>query len=201
MVLAAVAVALAVPTPATAFDVESDSVGNRLYIVVWNRDAGASLDAIQVNVGAASFTTTPTPVSIPTSVPPDEGRLAGFDFDVLPSAMLGNSDSVSISITGTVQGVARAAQDVVLLDVVAVAPPQQGPVGVGTGVPGIETFDTDGDGFADQEEIAAGTDPFDPLSVPPEVPALSDMGVLIVAAAFLLTGLCLVRLRRVREDA
>lgn len=198
--LVAAGAALATPS-AVAFDVEPDSLGNRLYVVVWNRDSSASLEAVQVSVGAASFTTTPTPVSVPTSVPPDEGRLAGFDFDVLPSASIGQNDSLSISITGTLQGVARAVDDAVALDVVATASSQQGLVGAQTGVPGIEGLDTDGDGTPDQEEIAAGTDPFDPDSFPPPgpapVPALSRPTLLLLAGVLLFTGLRLFRTRDV----
>lgn len=47
--------------------------------------------------------------------------------------------------------------------------------------------DTDGDGAFDGQEIAAGSDPLDPLSLPPPLPVLDSAGGRIVLSACLLT--------------
>jgi hypothetical protein len=181
---------VAAATPAAGFEVESDSDGNRLYVVVWNRDTEGSLTGVQVNVTGTPFTTTPSPVSVPASVPPDASRLAGFDFDVLPSALVGATGSLQVVVTGTVQGEARVSTQLVPLQVVANAQGLQGPVGSGTGVPGIVTLNADGDAFADQHEIRVGSDPFDALSHPSvQVPSGAPAALAALAAALLVTGL------------
>ncbi|MDJ0850422.1 MAG: thrombospondin type 3 repeat-containing protein [Myxococcota bacterium] len=48
--------------------------------------------------------------------------------------------------------------------------------------------DTDGDGFTDAEELAAGSDPLDPSSVPVAVPLLTLPGTLLLAALLLLSA-------------
>lgn len=50
--------------------------------------------------------------------------------------------------------------------------------------------DTDGDGVGDAEEVAAGSDPNDPLSLPPDIPAVP------LAAAIALAGGVLASARR-----
>lgn len=76
--------------------------------------------------------------------------------------------------------------------------------GTGVFVSGEETGtdpgnpDSDGDGFADGVEVAAGSDPNNPLSVPPDVPALGPAGGAVFAAALLAAGALSRRRRRSR---
>lgn len=55
--------------------------------------------------------------------------------------------------------------------------------------------DTDSDGFDDGEEVAAGSDPLDPLSVPTAVPARGPLGGLVLCACLALAAAA----RRTRE--
>ena len=58
--------------------------------------------------------------------------------------------------------------------------------------------DTDGDGFNDDVEVAAGSDPNDPLSTPliqPEVPALSLIGQLMLTCTMVIGAVVVRRTR------
>ena len=61
--------------------------------------------------------------------------------------------------------------------------------------------DTDGDGFDDDVELAAGTDPTNPLDFPvPAVPALGPRGLGVVAVLLLVLGIGWLWARGVRRD-
>ncbi|HVN40135.1 MAG TPA: hypothetical protein VMW19_18385 [Myxococcota bacterium] len=49
-------------------------------------------------------------------------------------------------------------------------------------------FDTDGDGFGDGIEIAAGTDSLNPASFPPSVPLSVPLGLVALAALLIASG-------------
>lgn len=195
-----VALLLAVaPDPALAFDIEPDSVGNRLYVLLWHGNLSASLDSVGVVVTMPSFTSATTPLHVPTTVPAASGRLAGFSFDVLPVATGLSGDAV-VTVTGTVAGTPVLATFNVPLVTVVDAPAI---VIVDSLLDNqIEAPDFDGDGVADSVELHYGSNPADPNSLPGMsnlVPALSPAAIamlaLLLAAVALTARMGLRRLR------
>ena len=90
---------------ARAYDVEPDSSGNRLYVLLWHGNLVASLDSIDIVVVMPAFTSPATAIYIPPSVPANSGLLAGFSFDVSQVAT-GISGDALVTLTGTVAGAA-----------------------------------------------------------------------------------------------
>ena len=189
----------AIVCPAGAFDVGVGSQGNRLYIVVWNQDAAGTLEAVEIGVSAAPFTSTPVPVFVPGSVPPGSGAIAGFEFSVDSGAHLDAAGMMRVDVTGTVGSSARSASYQLELVARSSAPSSSGLVGGTTGIPGLDEVDSDGDGSADHFEIAAGSDPFDSSSLPPaaeptaEVPSLPPRSTLLLALFFATTAWVILR--------
>lgn len=190
---AIVSVALVVSTilaeSAGAFVVEPGTTGNRLYVVLSNRDPQEALTGVLVQlVSPSTVIGGVTRISAPTVVPASSGAIAGFEFSVAPSAPLGSRITLVVRVTGQLDSVAREVLYPVYLTTGPAGGPVQGLVGTVSGVPGLALLDADADGVADQAEIAAGTDPFDPTSLPfVPVPSLPWPGALVLLA-FVLTG-------------
>ena len=183
---------------ARAFQVSDDSVENRLYIIISQRDVNFPLDSVSIQiVDAPSEISTPAPVYIPSSVPAASGRIAGLSFDVPPGTPLGVVNDLIIKVGGTVSGASVNVESIVPLEVVASAPTLQGTIGDPSGVPGLATLDTDSDGTPDLNEIAVGRDPFEADTDPPaQVPLLSPLGLLLVVGLVGATALFVARRQR-----
>jgi hypothetical protein len=186
-------------TQASAFFVAADSQGNRLYLVISQRDVNSPLENISIQVSPPAGVSAWVPLFTPGSVPSASGRMGGVAFDVAFDAPPGGLDNLVVTVQGTVNGQVVIVTTNVPLEVAGSAPPLQGTIGDPSAVPGLEALETDGDGFPDLEEIAVRSDPFDPTSTPATlVPALSP--AVLATLALLLFGmtLWLGRMRRVR---
>ncbi len=175
------------PTTAPAFSVTADSQGNRLYLIISHRDVNFPLESISIQVTSSPADVSPViPVFTPATVPAASGRIGGLTFDVAFGTPLGSLADVVVTVEGIVGGQLVVVSTNVALDVSSSAPVLQGTLGDPTSIPGLILLDTDGDGFPDLQEIAGGSDPFDPTSVPVAViPTVAPFGLALIALLLL----------------
>ncbi len=179
---------------ACAYDVEPDSSGNRLYVLLWHGNLAASLDSINVLVDMPGFTSTATADYVPTSVPADSGLLAGFSFDVLGVAT-GTSGDAVVTVTGTVAGNPVLATLNVPLTTAADAPAI-----VIYSLLGNEGEDSDADGVSNSVELHYGSDPLDPNDLPgTSVLVLALSSAALAIAAFLMAVIAVTTLLRLER--
>ena len=171
---AALALLLASPESAVAYNVEADSAANTVFILLWNDNPSASFDSISISDDLPAFVSQATPSIVPASVPASGSDLAAVDFDVSAGATIGSLGDLELTVSGTASGQPIQLVLTVPLEVVADA----------AGV------DADGDGVTDALEIAFGSDPLDPNSMPggPEfVPMLSNPALVALALLMVLS--------------
>ena len=173
---------------AAAYDVEADSTGNQIFILLRNLNPGDSYDSVVVNPSNAGIITSAFASIEPTTVPAAGSELVAIDFDISASAMLGESATLDVTISGTVGSQTVNIDVPVELTVVSNVAPAQGEYGSTIPAPDPGGVDNDGDGVSDALEIAFGSDPFLAESQPgqPFGPAydIPVMGVLGLAALF-----------------
>ncbi len=170
--------------PAAAYEVESDSAGNSIYVLLINENPSASFDSVSVSEDLPGFVSSATASIVPASVPAQGSDLALVDFDV-GAVALGSTGDLTLTVSGNAAGQPIELVLTVPLMVVAVAPPAQGVVGQGVPAPDPGGVDSDGDGVSDALEIAFGSNPNDASSIPggpQEVPALGVLGLAGLAA-------------------
>jgi len=176
---------------AAAYDVESDSSTNAIYVLL--RNLNPSVDFVSITVGDAlpAFVPVASATLIPASVAAGESDLAAIEFDVSAAATLGQTGDIQVTLGGLQNGTPI---DVILripLEVVASAAAAQGEVGVGVPAPDPGGADTDGDGVTDALEVAFGSDPTNANSVPGKlafavVPGLGAVaGIMLLALVFM----------------
>ncbi len=181
-----------------AYDVEADSAANTVFVLLWNGNPAAAFDSISISEQLPAIVTQATASIIPASVPANGSDLAAIDFDIAAGAALGSSGELVITVSGSASGQPIDVVLTVPLQVVATAPPAQGVVGVGIPAPDPGGVDSDGDGVTDALEIAFGSDPFDPASMPGKavaVPSLEAIGITCLATLLMLGGVWLTRRR------
>lgn len=181
-----------------AYDVEADSTTNTVFVLLWNGNPAASFESITISEALPAIVTQATASIIPASVPANGSDLAAIDFDVPAGAALGSSGDLVITVSGSASGQPIDVVLTVPLQVVATAPVAQGVVGVGIPAPDPGGVDSDADGVSDALEIAFGSDPFDPASMPGKtvsVPSLEAIGLTCLAALLMLGSVWLMRRR------
>jgi hypothetical protein len=137
LILATIVTGLAVATSATAFEVEENSIDNRLVVNLWNKDPSFPLDIVTVSVSQPSFVTSISPLVTPISIPPLSSGLARFSFDVGPVDS-GVAEPVLITVDGDVAGMPVSSTKAILIEVVVDAPGVQGsPIVPGFGLIGL----------------------------------------------------------------
>jgi hypothetical protein len=183
--LACLLLLLLLPQAARAFEIHPGSTGNRLYVVLWNRDLAFSMSGISVSVTPTALVPSITPVHVPTSLAANGARIAAFAFSVPPGAAAGTTGTLDIHVSGVVDGVLRQVSQSIALRVVSGPGATQGLIGDIAGVPGLTALDSDGDGQSDQAEILLGTDPFHSGS---EIPALPAPLAIALAGVLALAG-------------
>ena len=181
--------------PAHAYDVAPDSQGNTLYLLLWHQDPALTLDNVTIASQAAGVVSSAATTFVPSSIPPGTARLAALEFSIGAGAAVGTAGVLPVTIGGTGGGSAIEPYTLeVPLLVSDSAEARQGIAGPGFAQPGVASPDTDGDGVLDVEEIAFGSDPLDPNSLPgammssSPIPALSAMGIALFALILLGMG-------------
>ncbi|MEE2678471.1 MAG: thrombospondin type 3 repeat-containing protein [Myxococcota bacterium] len=182
--------------PAGAYEVEANSAGNTVFILVWNHQPSATFDSIAVGETLPGFVTQASATLVPASVPANQSDLAAVEFDV-GAAAAGSTGDLTLVVSGSAGGQPIDVVLTVPLEVVTVAPEAQGLVGEGIPAPDPGGADSDSDGITDALEIAFGSDPNDPLSTPgttlTAVPALQALGLAGLAALLVLGATRLAR--------
>lgn len=198
--IATLGLLVTLPVPATAHEVEADSAGNAVYILLRNQNPSDAYDAISIDEALPNFVAQASATIVPPSVPANGSSLAAIEFDVEAGAVLGSTGDLTITVSGNSSDQPIQLLLTVPLEVVANAPEAQGVVGEGVPMPDPGGPDADGDGITDALEIAFGSDPNDPLSVPGSpsaaVPALQALGLMCLAALLVLSAMRLVGQRR-----
>ena len=91
---------LCLPSIAQAYEVEADSLGNQVFILLTNGNPAASFDTITVSNNAPGMVSSATASIIPTSVAINSSDLAALDFDIASSAALGTSGDLIVTVSG-----------------------------------------------------------------------------------------------------
>lgn len=180
---------------ARAYDVEPDSFGNRIYILLDNPNAGAVYHSVSVSGTPPAFVSNISASIIPASIPGGRSRLAAVDFDV-STAAAGSSADLVLSVSATAAGQNATFNIPVPLTVSTTAPNAQGFVGSSEPAPDPDGADSDGDGTVDSLELAYGSDSADASSTPGQqsslpsenVPTLMFTSYLVLAIVLLVIG-------------
>ena len=159
---------------AQAYDVERNTSANRIYMLLLNDNPGAVYHSISISETVPTFVGTVVASIVPAAVNGGSSDLAALDFDVKPSASVGATGTIEITVAGQAAGVAINVVFTVPLDVVNSAPAAQGFVGTGEPTPNPGGTDTDGDGIPDSLEVAYGSDPYSASSIPGQVDTDDD---------------------------
>lgn len=174
---------------AQAYEVEADSTGNTVFILLNNTNPVAAFDSAVINASTPAFVTAASASIVPAVVGVNKSELAALDFDIAPSAMAGASGDLVITVSGTAAGLPVSVPITVPLEVVASAPTAQGVIGIGVPVADEGGIDTDGDGISDLLEQAFGSNALSAASVPGDmstfvVPLFSFVAYLILTVLF-----------------
>ncbi len=170
---------------AQAFDVESDSSGNVVYVLLDNVNPGAVYHSITISASSTpSFVNGVSASLLPETVPGQQMRLAAIDFNVDVNATVGDSGDLVLQIDAIAAGALASTDLVVPLTVVASASAAQGYVGTGLPYADPDGIDTDGDGAKDSAEIAFGSDLNDANSLPGDGNLISSVNVPLLVLPF-----------------
>lgn len=187
---------------AFAYDVESDSTGNVIYVLLDNQNAGAVYHSISISVSSApAFINGVSASLIPETVPGQAMRLAAVDFNVNSNAVVGQSGDLVLQIGAVAAGNSVSTSMVVPLEVAASAQAAQGHVGTGIPYADPDGVDTDGDGANDSAEITFGSDLNDASSIPGDGSIISSVNVPLMLLPFYWLaglGLTVVAMRSLR---
>lgn len=178
---------------AAAYDVEADSTGNKVYILLINDNPATSYDSITINNAPPGIVTSASASIIPGSVAAGGSDLAALDFDIAAAAALGASGDLMITVGGSVVGQSVDVMLTVPLTVVASAATAQGEVGPTLPAPDPGGIDSDGDGVSDALELAFDANPYNPESLPGQIettniPVFGAVGATALALLLLLGG-------------
>lgn len=159
---------------AQAYDVERNTSANRIYMLLLNDNPGAVYHSISISETVPTFVDTVVASIVPAAVNGGGSDLAALDFDVKPSASVGATGTIEITVAGQAAGAAINVVFTVPLEVVNSAPAAQGFVGSGEPTPNPGGTDTDGDGVPDSLEVAYGSNPNSASSIPGQVDTDGD---------------------------
>ena len=176
-----------------AYDVEANSDGNKVYILLVNDNPATSYDAITINNVPPAIVSSASATIIPASVAAGGSDLAALEFNVASNAQLNTVGDLSITVTGSVGGRSVDVDITVPLTVVANASGAQGEVGSIIPRPDVDGIDSDNDGISDILEVAFDANPYDPNSLPGElettnVPMFGVFGAVALALLLLVSG-------------
>ncbi|MBT8140217.1 MAG: hypothetical protein KJP25_10645 [Gammaproteobacteria bacterium] len=160
--------------PARAYDVEANTTGNKVYMLLLNDNPGAVYHSISIADNAPVFVSSTTASIVPGSVAGGGSDLAALEFNIAAGASNGASGDLTVTVSGLAAGAPIDVVFTVPLEVVSSAPAAQGFVGTGEPTPNPGGTDNDGDGVPDSLEVAYGSDPDSADSIPGQVDSDGD---------------------------
>lgn len=171
---------------ALAYDVEADSVDNKVYILLINDNPVDSYDTITINNVPPGIVSAASASIIPASVAGGSSDLAAINFTVSALAVLGDTGDLYATVSGTIAGQHVDVELTVPLTVVANALFAQGFVGTTEPAPDPGGVDTDGDGVTDALEVSFGSNPNSASSMPGDpvvafIPLFGPVGAVLLA--------------------
>ena len=151
---------MAITNPVLAYDVESFTQDNTIYVLLVNDNPNAVFHSITIanSNSLPSFVSSVTPSIIPESVLGGGSDLAAINFDTT-LGLVGSTGDIELTVNGLAAGASISLDITLPLELVASAAPAQGQVGSTVPAPDPNGVDTDGDGVTDALEIAFGSDP------------------------------------------
>ena len=87
-----------------AYEVEADSTGNTVFILLRNLNPSADFESVSVGEDQPSFVAQVAASIVPGSVAANGSDLAAVDFDVSAGATLGSTGDLEITVSGTASG-------------------------------------------------------------------------------------------------
>lgn len=177
---------------ALAYDVENDSTANTVYMLLLNDNPGAVFHSITIGSSVPAFVAGASASIVPPNVLGGASDLAALEFNVIPSAVVGSTGDLLVTVSGLAAGTPVSIEFIVPLEVVASAPAAQGVVGSNLPAPDPGGVDTDGDGVTDALEQAFGSDPSSSSSLPGDgstPPVSENIPILTLPAYALLAAL------------
>lgn len=191
--IAIVALASLGASMASAYDVEANSTGNKVYILLVNDNPATSYDTITINNVPPAIISSASATIIPASVAAGSSDLAALTFNVSSNAQLNAVGDLSITVTGSIGERSVNVDLTVPLTVVANASIAQGEVGSIIPRPDPGGIDSDNDGISDILEYAFDSNPYNPESLPGEIettniPMVGALGAVALALLMLVSG-------------
>ena len=183
---------------ASAYSIEANSTDNTIYLLLINDNPSSSYDAITVDSSLPSFITSANATLVPASIAPGSSELAAVNFSVNADAGLGANDDLSLTVTGIVDGQSVDFALIIPLTIVSNAAIAQGEIGSTVPYPDPNGIDSDDDGVIDSLEIAFGSNPFNPSSLPGQatiinIPIFGALGATLLASLLIISGLSTTR--------
>ena len=176
-----------------AYDVEANSAGNKVYILLVNDNPATSYDGITINNVPPAIVSSASATIIPASVAAGSSDLAALEFNVASNAQLNTVGDLSITVTGSIGDRSVNVDLTVPLTVVANTSNAQGEVGSIIPRPDPGGIDSDNDGVSNILEYAFDSNPFNPESFPGEIettniPMVGALGAMALALLILVSG-------------
>ena len=176
-----------------AYDVEANSTGNKVYILLVNDNPATSYDAITITNLPPAIVSSASASIVPASVAAGGSDLAALEFNVASNAQLNSIGDLSITVTGSIGDRSVNVDLTVPLTVVANATLAQGEVGSITPRPDPDGVDSDNDGVSDVLEYAFDSNPYNPESFPGQIettniPMVGALGAMVLALLILVSG-------------
>ena len=195
LIILALTLTVGFTSPGYAYNVEADSTGNSVYVLLTNDNPGAVFHSITLGASRPDFIANIAIAIMPSTVVGGGSDLMAITFDVNAGAALGSSGDILMTVSGFAAGIPISFDIAVPLEVVLAVAPAQGFVGSTVPAPDPGGVDTDGDGVTDSLETAFGSDPLLANSIPGgdpvpisaiDIPVLPPIAYLFLA--FLLAG-------------
>ena len=97
-------VVMAGPGVVRAYDVEADSVGNSIYVLLRNLHPTAVFSSVSLGSELPAFVPQAAASIVPASVPASGSALAALTFDVAAGTPLGSAGDLELTVSGTAAG-------------------------------------------------------------------------------------------------
>lgn len=185
---------LSYATSAHAYDVEADSEGNIIYILLRNLN-DVTYDSIVIGNNTPGIVSASSASITPATVAASGSDLAAISFDISPTATLGSTANLTVTVAGYISSQQVNVELVVPLTVVTSAAAAQGFVGSTEPAPDPGGVDSDADGVSDALEIAFNSNPSLAESLPgfpfiasENVPFAGAAAMLVLAFALFATA-------------